>query len=66
LSFSSKGISEKALFQTRLPPEPSLSFDPAVFNKSYASFLFDMDGTILNSLAAAERVWGALANAPRS
>lgn len=26
--------------------------------KTYAAFLFDMDGTILNSLAAAERVWG--------
>ncbi len=26
--------------------------------KSYAGFLFDMDGTILNSIAAAERVWG--------
>ncbi|MGE7370306.1 HAD-IA family hydrolase [Neorhizobium sp. NPDC001467] len=26
--------------------------------KSYAAFLFDMDGTILNSRASAERVWG--------
>lgn len=26
--------------------------------KNYAAFLFDMDGTILNSIAAAERVWG--------
>jgi sugar-phosphatase len=26
--------------------------------KTYAGFLFDMDGTILNSTAAAERVWG--------
>lgn len=25
--------------------------------KSFAGFLFDMDGTILNSIAAAERVW---------
>ncbi|WP_404947048.1 HAD-IA family hydrolase [Rhizobium terrae] len=25
---------------------------------TYAAFLFDMDGTILNSIAAAERVWG--------
>ncbi|HEV7436594.1 MAG TPA: HAD-IA family hydrolase [Pseudorhizobium sp.] len=38
-----------------------MSFDPAVFNKSYAGFLFDMDGTILDSLAAAERVWGGWA-----
>lgn len=26
--------------------------------KTYAAFLFDMDGTILNSIASAERVWG--------
>jgi sugar-phosphatase len=32
-------------------PRPDLA-------KSYAGFLFDMDGTILNSIAAAERVWG--------
>jgi len=31
--------------------------------KAYAAFLFDMDGTILNSLAAAERVWGRWAAA---
>jgi sugar-phosphatase len=30
-------------------------------NKSYAALLFDMDGTLLNSIAAAERVWGAWA-----
>jgi len=27
------------------------------YDKPYAAFLFDMDGTILNSTAAAERVW---------
>ncbi|MFM2282073.1 MAG: hypothetical protein RLZZ444_4304 [Pseudomonadota bacterium] len=26
--------------------------------KSYSAFLFDMDGTLLSSIAAAERVWG--------
>lgn len=31
--------------------------------KDYAGFLFDMDGTILNSLASAERVWGRWAAA---
>jgi sugar-phosphatase len=31
---------------------------PASFDRPYAAFLFDMDGTILNSLASAERVWG--------
>lgn len=30
----------------------------AVFNQRYRAFLFDMDGTLLNSIAAAERVWG--------
>ncbi|TFY86534.1 HAD family hydrolase [Pseudomonas kairouanensis] len=30
----------------------------AVFAHRYRAFLFDMDGTLLNSIAAAERVWG--------
>ncbi|HEX8047305.1 HAD family hydrolase [Rhizobium sp. ICMP 5592] len=30
----------------------------SVFDKSYSGFLFDMDGTIINSIVAAERVWG--------
>ncbi|MBY8973697.1 MULTISPECIES: HAD-IA family hydrolase [unclassified Pseudomonas] len=29
----------------------------SVFNRRYRAFLFDMDGTLLNSIAAAERVW---------
>jgi len=29
----------------------------AVFASRYRAFLFDMDGTLLNSIAAAERVW---------
>lgn len=29
----------------------------SVFEKSYSAFLFDMDGTLINSTAAAERVW---------
>ncbi|MBT2373147.1 HAD-IA family hydrolase [Pseudomonas fluorescens] len=28
-----------------------------VFDNRYRAFLFDMDGTLLNSIAAAERVW---------
>jgi len=32
-----------------------------VYDKRYAGFLFDMDGTLLNSIAAAERVWGTWA-----
>ena len=31
------------------------------FNTPFAAFLFDMDGTILNSIAAAERVWSGWA-----
>jgi sugar-phosphatase len=34
----------------------SLSDHP-VFNSTYRAFLFDMDGTVLTSIAAAERVW---------
>jgi len=34
-----------------------LSAQPSVFNKPYRAFLFDMDGTVLNSIAAAERIW---------
>ncbi|MFL1502612.1 HAD family hydrolase [Pseudomonas sp. O64] len=30
---------------------------PAVFTQRFRAFLFDMDGTLLNSIAAAERVW---------
>lgn len=30
---------------------------PNVFTRRYRAFLFDMDGTLLNSIAAAERVW---------
>lgn len=35
-----------------------MKFDP---NKQFSAFLFDMDGTLLTSIAAAERVWGAWA-----
>lgn len=31
---------------------------PNIFTRRYRAFLFDMDGTLLNSIAAAERVWG--------
>ncbi|MDP2147265.1 MAG: HAD family hydrolase, partial [Pseudomonas sp.] len=30
--------------------------ESAVFDRQYRAFLFDMDGTLLNSIAAAERV----------
>ncbi|WP_280954333.1 HAD-IA family hydrolase [Rhizobium sp. H4] len=35
-----------------------MKLDP---NKQFSAFLFDMDGTLLTSIAAAERVWGAWA-----
>lgn len=31
------------------------------FNRTFGALLFDMDGTIINSVAAAERVWAAWA-----
>lgn len=33
----------------------------SVYAERYAAFLFDIDGTLLTSIAAAERVWGAWA-----
>jgi sugar-phosphatase len=33
----------------------------AIARRRYRAFLFDMDGTILNSIAAAERIWAAWA-----
>lgn len=33
----------------------------SVFNTAYRAFLFDMDGTVLTSIAAAERVWATWA-----
>ncbi|KRD72031.1 HAD family hydrolase [Ensifer sp. ENS10] len=33
----------------------------SVFTKNFAALLFDMDGTLLNSMAVVERVWGAWA-----
>lgn len=35
----------------------------SAFDKKYAAFLFDMDGTLLNSTIAAERVWSKWAEA---
>jgi sugar-phosphatase len=34
---------------------------PEFRNRSYAAFLFDMDGTLLDSSAVVDRVWGAWA-----
>ncbi|WP_173512446.1 HAD family hydrolase [Sinorhizobium psoraleae] len=33
----------------------------SLFTKRFAALLFDMDGTLLNSMAVVERVWGAWA-----
>ncbi len=35
---------------------------PEFRNQSYAAFLFDMDGTLLDSSAVVHRVWGSWAN----
>jgi sugar-phosphatase len=42
----------------RKTQESALSVSHRTLEKSYDAFLFDMDGTLLNSIAAAERVWG--------
>ncbi|WPN60507.1 HAD-IA family hydrolase [Pseudomonas sp. P9_31] len=34
-----------------------MSVNTSLLNRSYRAFLFDMDGTVLNSIAAAERIW---------
>lgn len=38
-----------------------MSANASVYNIRYRAFLFDMDGTVLNSIAAAERIWTAWA-----
>ena len=38
-----------------------MSAQESVFNTPYRAFLFDMDGTVLNSIAAAERIWATWA-----
>lgn len=38
-----------------------MSAQEALFNTTYRAFLFDMDGTVLTSIAAAERVWATWA-----
>lgn len=38
-----------------------MSAHDAVFDRAFRAFLFDMDGTVLNSIAAAERIWAAWA-----
>jgi sugar-phosphatase len=38
-----------------------LSAPESVFDTPYRAFLFDMDGTVLDSIAAAERIWTAWA-----
>lgn len=40
---------------------PTAGLHPALDGRTFSAFLFDMDGTILSSIAAAERVWTAWA-----
>jgi sugar-phosphatase len=44
-----------------LKEEGPLPVPASVFDVPYRAFLFDMDGTILTSIAAAERVWASWA-----
>jgi mannitol-1-/sugar-/sorbitol-6-phosphatase len=46
---------------SRLPRIPQLS-NSSIFSRRFAGFLFDMDGTIINSFAATQRAWGAWAH----
>ena len=44
-------------------PRPSryrLAMNETLFNRTFGALLFDMDGTIISSVAAAERVWTRL------
>ncbi|MCF4997957.1 HAD-IA family hydrolase [Pseudomonas syringae] len=38
-----------------------MSAEDSIFTRAFGAFLFDMDGTVLNSIAAAERIWSAWA-----
>ncbi|MFJ2464423.1 HAD family hydrolase [Pseudomonas sp. NPDC087615] len=38
-----------------------MSAHDCVFDRAFGAFLFDMDGTVLNSIATAERIWSAWA-----
>jgi sugar-phosphatase len=44
-----------------MKPSPTMTNDALFGAKSFAAFLFDMDGTILSSIESAERVWSAWA-----
>ena len=35
--------------------------ESTLFNRTFGALLFDMDGTIISSVASAERVWAAWA-----
>jgi mannitol-1-/sugar-/sorbitol-6-phosphatase len=39
-----------------------LSDNPPISRRRFAAFLFDMDGTIINSIASAERAWATWAS----
>jgi len=43
---------------SNLKGNPLSAIPASAFDRRYAAFLFDMDGTIINSIASAERVWG--------
>ena len=47
-------------------PENDSPGNPMFAGSKFAAFLFDMDGTVLNSIAAAERVWKSISQKYRS
>jgi sugar-phosphatase len=52
----------RALFASPTPPKRPAMPDTPFPHRPFAAFLFDMDGTILSSIAAAERVWAVWAS----
>jgi hypothetical protein len=49
------------LLQDGLRSTDPVMSENAFFDRTFGAMLFDMDGTIINSIAAAERVWTAWA-----
>jgi mannitol-1-/sugar-/sorbitol-6-phosphatase len=47
--------------QTQISAAAARPLHPSLDGRTFSAFLFDMDGTILTSVVAAERAWGAWA-----
>jgi len=57
LSVSAPDVPACATMSARMPTTAPALNRPDLPARGFAAFLFDMDGTILSSIAAAERVW---------